>query len=91
MRFENSKVRFYESCELRSQKTVLTEIGALVFNFLLRSNILNRLTVSTHYKIQKYIKKICLHKSIVEIMQLVYIIVKLRNCLIKVKKEVDFW
>ena len=91
MRFENSKVRFYESCELRSQKTVLTEIGALVFNFLLRSNILNRLTVSTNYKIQKYIKKICLHKSIVEIMQLVYIIVKLRNCLIKVKKEVDFW
>ena len=39
----------------------LTEISAVVLNFLPRSKILNRPTVSTHYRIQKYLNKICLH------------------------------
>ena len=66
---------------------LLTEIGAAVLNFLPRSKILNRPTVSTHYRIQKYVKKICLHKLIVEIMLFVYIFVKFRNRFIKVKKN----
>ena len=65
----------------------LTEIGAVVLNFLPRSKILNRPTVSTHYRIQKYVKKICLHKLIVEIMLFVYIFVKFRNHKIRVKKN----
>ena len=65
----------------------LTEIGAVVLKFLPRSKILNRPTVSTHYRIQKYVKKICLHKLIVEIMLFVYIFVKFRNRFIKVKKN----
>ena len=64
----------------------LTEIGAVVLNFLPGSKILNRPTVSTHYRIQKYVKKICLHKLIVEIMLFVYIFMKFRNRLSKVKK-----
>ena len=64
----------------------LTEIGAVVLNFLPRSKILNRPTVSTHYRIQKYVKKICLHKLIVEIALFVYIFVKFRNRIIRVKK-----
>ena len=65
----------------------LTEIGAVVLNFLPRSKILNRPKVSTHYRIQKFVNKICLHKLIVEIMLFVYIFVKFRNHKIRVKKN----
>ena len=68
------------------KKLDLTEISAVVLNFLPRSKILNRPKVSTHYRIQKFVNKICLHKLIVEIMLFVYIFVKFRNRLIKVKK-----
>ena len=71
---------------ITSDDNDLTEIGAVVLNFLPRSKILNRPTVSTHYRIQKYVKKICLHKLIVEIALFVYIFVKFRNRIIRVKK-----
>ena len=66
---------------------VLTEIGAVVLNFLPGSKILNRPTVSTHYRIQKFVNKICLHKSIFEIVLFVYNFVKFRNHIIRVKKK----
>ena len=47
--------------------TYLTEIGAVVLNFPPGQKILNIPTVSTHYRMQKYVNKICLHYLMTEI------------------------
>ena len=83
---ETQAANMKEAEECPETVSLLTEIGAVVLNFLPGSKILNRPTVSTHYRIQKYVKKICLHKLIVEIALFVYIFVKFRNRIIRVKK-----
>ena len=45
----------------------LTETGAVVLNFPPGQKILNIPTVSTHYRMQKYVNKICLHYLMTEI------------------------
>ena len=45
----------------------LTETGAVVLNFPPGQKILNIPTVSTHYRMQKYVNKICLQILMTEI------------------------
>ena len=46
---------------------MLTETGAVVLNFPPGQKILNIPTVSTHYRMQKYVNKICLQYLMTEI------------------------